>query len=190
MVMSLFLIVPLTAGMGIAAWWDLRTRKIPNLLTYPMMLFGIAYHILTAGLDGLGFSMAGLLTGTAIFLIPYLLGGMGAGDAKLMGAAGALLGTTAVIVAAVVSVLLGLVYAVVLLLIHRTYGRAFMERSWATLKTFFLSRQWIYIPPDHEEKQPVLSYAVPIALGTMFTVLLKITGSSLIQDLLGFQFHI
>jgi prepilin peptidase CpaA len=188
--MSLFLVVPLTAGMSIAAWWDLRTRKIPNLLTYPMMLFGLTYHGLTADLAGLGFSAAGLLAGTAVFLVPYMMGGMGAGDAKLMGAVGALLGTTGVVVAAVISVLIGLVYAVVLLVTHRAYGAAFIKRSWSTLKTFLFTRQWIYIPPGKEEKQPVLSYAVPIAVGTLFTVFLRVSGSNLIQQVLGFQFSI
>jgi prepilin peptidase CpaA len=190
MLISMFLIVPLTAGMSIAAWWDLRTQKIPNLLTYPMMLFGLAYHGLTAGFDGLGFSVAGLLVGTSIFLVPYMLGGMGAGDAKLMGAVGALLGTTAVLVAAVISVLIGLFYAIVLLVIHRAYGAAFIRRSWSTLKTFLFTRQWIYVPPGKEEKQPVLSYALPIAVGTLFTVFLRVSGSNLIQQLLGFQFSI
>lgn len=188
--MEPILALPLTAGMSIAAVWDLKTQKIPNLLTYPMMFFGLVFHGVSSGMPGLGFSGTGLIVGTGIFLIPYLLGGMGAGDAKLMGGVGAILGSTGVIIAAVISVLIGLVYAIVLLLIYRDYGGSFLKSSWITLKTFLITRQWIYIPPGTGGKEPVLCYALPIALGTLCTVFLKLTGSNLFQQVLGFQLSI
>ncbi len=188
--METILALILTAAISIAAVWDLQTQKIPNLLTYPLMLFGLFYHWVSSGLHGLGFSGTGLIIGIAIFLIPYLLGGMGAGDAKLMGGVGAILGSTGVIIAAVISVLLGLVYAIVLLLIYRDYGRAFLNRSWITLKTFLFTRQWIYISPGTGAKAPGLCYALPIALGTLCTVLIKLGGSRLIQQVLGIQLSI
>nr|WP_170302231.1 A24 family peptidase [Desulfosarcina widdelii] len=169
---------------------DLRRQKIPNVVTYSMMLFGIIFHIVNAGLAGLIFSIEGMFVGTGIFIIPYLLGGMGAGDAKLMGGVGAILGVTGVIIAAVISILLGLIYAIILLLINWSFGRSFLKRSYTTLKTFLFTKQWVPIPPPKGEKQPVLCYALPIAVGTLYTVYIKFTGSGLIQDLLGFQFVI
>ena len=188
--MDFSLIVLLACAMAIAAIWDLRTRKIPNLLTYPVMLFGLGYYGILDGLVGIGFSLAGLILGIGMFLIPYLLGGMGAGDAKLMGAAGAVLGPKGVIIAAVMSILIGLVYAMVLLLIHHDYCRSLFHRVWIMSKTFFLTRQFIPIPPGNDEEQPTLSYALPIALGTMCCVFLKAINNQFIQDLLGVQFSI
>jgi len=188
--MDFFLIVLLACAMSIAAIQDLKTRKIPNLLTYPVMLFGLVYHGVLSGLMGIGFSAAGVGVGIGVFLIPYLMGGMGAGDAKLMGAAGAILGAKGVIIAAVMSILIGLVYAMVLLLIHHAYCRSLLHRLWIMLQTFFLTRQFIPIPPGNGEKQPTLSYALPIALGTMCYVFFKATNSHFIQDLLGVQFSI
>ena len=190
MIMDIFLEIPLIVGMSIAALWDLKIQKIPNLITYPMMLIGLGFHGVTSGLNGLGFSAVGLIVGISIFIIPYLLGGMGAGDAKLMGGAGAILGSTGVTIAAVISVLFGFVYAIVLLVIYHEYGRSFLQRAWIMIKTFFLTRQCIPIPAGKDEKQPTLSYALPIALGTLCYVFLKATGSNLIQELLGFQFSI
>ena len=180
----------LVSCMLIAIVKDLRTRKIPNLLTYPMMLFGLIYHSFNTGMSGLVFSAMGLIVGIAIFLAPYLMGGMGAGDAKLMGGVGAVLGATGVVVAAVISILSGLIYAIVLLIIHREYGKSFLTRSWITLKTFIFTRQWIIVPAGEEEKQPILCYAVPIAIGTLCTVSLVVTNSNLIQQMLGFKFSI
>jgi prepilin peptidase CpaA len=174
--------------MSTAALWDLKTHKIPNLITYPLMLFGVIFHLLNDGLAGVGYSVAGLAIGTAVFIIPYCLGGMGAGDAKLMGATGAVLGMTGALVAAAISAIAGLFYAAFLLLIHHSYRRSFLSRALIMMKTLFLTRQCIPIPPDENEQQPGLCYALPIAMGTFATLFLKISGNNFIQELLGVHF--
>jgi prepilin peptidase CpaA len=188
--MDLFLTFIIVFGMSIAALWDLKWQKIPNIFTFPMMLFGFVYHGVTSGLIGLGFSAAGFCIGIFVFLIPYLMGGMGAGDAKLMGAAGAMLGPKGVIIAAVISILFGGIYAMALLAIHHDFSRSLLRRVGISLKTLLLTGQFILIPSGKEEKKPALYYGVPIALGAMCYVYLKITGSHFIQDILGFQFTI
>ena len=188
--MNIYLVLILTVGMSIAVFRDFKDRKIPNLITFPMMLAGLTFHFVNSGLPGLGFSAFGLIVGIGVFFIPYLLGGMGAGDAKLMGAAGALLGAAGVALAAAISALFGFIYAIILLVIYPEYGRSFLERTWLMSKTFLLTRQLILIPAEKTEKKPTLSYALPIALGTLFCVFLKVTGSNLIQEFLGFQFSI
>lgn len=188
--MDIFLTSFIVFGMTIAALWDVKTQKIPNLLTFPMMVFGFAYHGVTSGLTGLGFSAAGLGVGIVIFLIPYLMGGMGAGDAKLMGAAGAVLGAKGVIVAAALSMAFGGVYAMCLLVIHHDFSRSLLRRVGISLKTFLLTGHVISIPSGKEEKKPVLYYGVPIALGTISYMYLRITGSDFIQSVLGFPFTI
>lgn len=75
-----------------AAVWDLRTRKIPNWLTFPAMLLGIGVMTWQNGLPGLISSIGGLLLGVALLFLFFLIGGMGAGDVKLLGAIGALQG--------------------------------------------------------------------------------------------------
>ena len=188
--MDIFLTSFIVFGVTLAALWDVKTRKIPNIFTFPMMLFGFAYHGMTSGLIGLGFSAAGFCIGIFVFFIPYLMGGMGAGDAKLMGAAGAILGPKGVIIAAVISMVFAGVYAMALLAIHHTYSRSLLGRVGITLKVFLLTRQIILIPSGNDEKQPTLYYGVPIAMGTMCYVYLKIMGSHFIQNVLGFQFTI
>jgi prepilin peptidase CpaA len=188
--MDIFLTFFIVLGMTIAALWDVKTGKIPNIFTFPMMVLGFAYHGVTSGLMGLGFSAAGLGVGIFVFFIPYLMGGMGAGDAKLMGAAGTMLGPKGVIIAAVISIVFGGVYAMALLAIHHDFSRSLLRRMRITLKTFLLTTQIILIPSGKNEKQPTLVYGIPIALGTMCYVYLKITGSHFIQNILGFQFTI
>ena len=86
------LIALLTVLIG-AAMYDVRYRKIPNWLTMGGVLLGflINYFIgLPEG--GLAFALKGFATGFGFYLVLYVLRAMGAGDVKLMGAVGAMVG--------------------------------------------------------------------------------------------------
>ncbi len=75
-----------------AAVIDVRTRRIPNWLTVPVLVAGLLFHLVTGGLGGLLTAVGGFVTGFGILLILWLTGGGGGGDVKLMGAVGAWLG--------------------------------------------------------------------------------------------------
>jgi len=70
----------------IAAITDFRSRIIPNWLTLPAIVGGLAYHAAVNGLSGFIFGLEGVLLGFALLILFYLAGGMGAGDVKLLGA--------------------------------------------------------------------------------------------------------
>ncbi|MHC4926007.1 MAG: A24 family peptidase [Planctomycetota bacterium] len=77
-----------------AALWDLNTRRIPNWLTFPLFLSGLVQAVVFGGFgfDGLGGSLlAGAILGLP-YVILFLFAGGGAGDAKIMIAAGTWLG--------------------------------------------------------------------------------------------------
>lgn len=71
---------------------DLRTRRIPNLLTMPAIVLGIIINVYSSGFNGFGNSFMGFMVGIGLLIIPFALGGMGAGDVKLLAAIGALNG--------------------------------------------------------------------------------------------------
>src|SRR6516164_4837452 len=75
-----------------AALLDWRSRRIPNLLTVPGLLLGVLAHGLLSGWHGVLTSLEGAGLALVILLPLVLLRGLGAGDWKLMGAVGALLG--------------------------------------------------------------------------------------------------
>ena len=85
------LIIPLLIAAWIS-WSDLRTRKIPNYLTLGAALAGLLYNLAVFGLSGLTSGILGLLMGFGFLILPYILGGMGAGDVKALAALGAWLG--------------------------------------------------------------------------------------------------
>ena len=91
----------------VAALWDLRTRRIPNLLTFGAALAALLVNAYLSGLTGLGWSIAGWLVGVAFFFPFFALGGMGAGDVKLLAALGAWLGPALAVWVALFSLIAG-----------------------------------------------------------------------------------
>ncbi|MGH9682729.1 MAG: A24 family peptidase [Candidatus Acidiferrales bacterium] len=75
-----------------AGWQDWHTRRIPNWLTVPGLLLGIAVHAWISGWHGAVMSLEGAGLALVILLPLVLLRALGAGDWKLMGALGAFLG--------------------------------------------------------------------------------------------------
>jgi prepilin peptidase CpaA len=164
--MVFFLIVILAT----AAIIDARYHKIPNWLTYPTMVGAIVFYAGTKGFDGFLFSIEGIGVGLGLLIFPYLMGGMGAGDTKLMGAIGGLLGPRDVFSAFLFTALLGGVYAVVLLL-SCGYLLRTVNRYGRMLKTFLLTQQFSYIPAP-SGKTPRLYYGIAIASGTLLSIFL------------------
>jgi prepilin peptidase CpaA len=104
------------------------------------------------------------------------MGGMGAGDAKLMGVAGAVLGIKGVFIAGLFAALVGGMYAVILLIIKPSFSNGFIHRRLLTLKTYLKTRQFIFIPTTKEEEKPKLCYGVAIAIGTLIYISLETAG--------------
>jgi prepilin peptidase CpaA len=108
-----FLILTLVACVAvIAAISDLRWRRIPNALTLPAVILGISLHTLRSGWEGLAFSLWGMAIGGSVLLFFYILGGMGAGDVKLMAGIGALAGTRLVLSVLVLTAIAGGIMAI------------------------------------------------------------------------------
>lgn len=168
-----FLTIVLSSILIVAAIIDIRIQKIPNILTFPAMVVGLTYHSVANGWSGFIFSSEGMAIGIAIFLVPYLMGGMGAGDAKLMGAVGAMIGPKGVMIACLFTAIAGGVYALIALLSNMQYFKGFIARSAITVKAFAFTRNFIPIPADESEKNPRLCYGIAIAIGTLFYVFIE-----------------
>ena len=174
--MELVLAILLSTIVTLAAIQDLRVQKIPNLLTYPSMGLGLLYHSVANGLDGFIMSAGGLALGIGLLIVPYAMGEMGAGDAKLMGAVGAAVGPQGVFTAFLFTAIIGGVYALLILVIRRQESKGLFTRHIMMLKTFVLTRQFIPVPASEDERKPKLSYGIPIALGTILYIWLELSG--------------
>jgi prepilin peptidase CpaA len=79
---------------------DLARRQIANWIPAAALAGGFGWQIGQDGWMGALHALTGAAAGFGVFLVFYLLGGMGGGDVKLMAGFGALLGTGRLIEAA------------------------------------------------------------------------------------------
>jgi prepilin peptidase CpaA len=170
------LITILIAVLLIAAIIDLRTQKIPNLLTYPAMIFALSYHSAINGFEGLIFSASGLLIGTLLLIIPFFMRGMGAGDAKMLGAVGSFLGVKATFGAFIFVALAGGIYSLAIILIRRDVFKGFFSEKLMVLSSMVMLRQYVPIETGNIGQKPRLKYGVAIAFGTITYLLTKALG--------------
>lgn len=180
--MDINIIILLSVVLIAAAIFDLVVHKIPNLLTYPAMTAALIYYLIVMGWEGLLFSVKGLALGIILFIIPYLMGAMGAGDTKLMGAVGAILGAKGVFMTSVCTAIIGGFYAVFLLIFQPQYRKGIFRRPVTAFKSIILTGQYIAIPDAEAGRQPKLYYGIAIALGTLAYILLNYSGGSLIPE--------
>lgn len=98
---------PTLVVLGVATFTDLRSRRIPNWLVLPFLLTGIVVSVWMQGWQGLGQSLSGAMLGLVIYGVLFWMGGMGAGDVKLCAAIGAWVGPQQLILALVITGMVG-----------------------------------------------------------------------------------
>jgi prepilin peptidase CpaA len=154
----------------ISVFTDIKKRKILNVVTFPTILFGIIYNAMTLGWQGLIFTGEGLLVGLGLLIFPYLLGGMGAGDVKLMGAIGSIMGATFVFYSFIYTALIGGIIALVLIIKKRGF--------WNSIRNFFFHITFfrrnlgsINFNKGHQPSSITFPYGVAIVLGTFCTLI-------------------
>ncbi len=167
------------AGCLCAAALDLRHRRIPNWLTGPLACAGIALQFIHGGSRGALHATAGLLLCGSCFMLPYLAGGMGAGDVKLVAAEGALLGAQHTGALLCMTAFCGAVLAALVALrrgaVLQTVGNLGM-----LVKHHTLAGLQPHSTINLENKSAIrLPYALAIAGGVMLTVLPRLAEGSL-----------
>jgi prepilin peptidase CpaA len=172
MMMNLFQLLAVAIAL-MATAWDLSTRRIPNALTFGAAFAAFAVHGYLGGLDSLALAAVGWIVGVAVFFPIFALGGMGAGDVKLLGAVGAWLGPVAVIWVALYSGiaggLLGLVVAA---------WSGYLRQAVANIYSMVIYWRVVGLKPVPDltlssHSGPRLAYAVPILAGVMVTLWLQ-----------------
>jgi Flp pilus assembly protein protease CpaA len=114
-------------GLCVAAVTDLWSFKVHNLLTLPLLLSGLLYHLAVHGGPGLTASLQGAAFGLLVLFPFHLMGGIGGGDVKLMAAVGAWLGLPLTFSVFIVSSLATGIYAVALIVAHGQWRRTWIN---------------------------------------------------------------
>jgi prepilin peptidase CpaA len=158
--------VALAAGAGTGAFIDLRTRRVPNILTIPLAALGLACA--AGGVTILTFQAAclGIALGFLLMLPGYVFGATGAGDVKLLAAAGAWLGPTHVGAAFLYTAIAGGVLALV---VARRRRRLAITLDGAS--RLITTRAANVGQIEHPAANNRFAYAPAIAAGTLLAAL-------------------
>ncbi|MBF8983818.1 prepilin peptidase [Lutibacter sp. B2] len=164
---NLILVIILT----ICVITDIKERKIYNKVLFPCLILTLISHILLGGWSNLYTSFIGFFTGLFILIIPYFLGGIGAGDVKLLALIGAIKGPSFVFYTAIYMGIAGGMIAFILLL--------YQKRLYTTLKSLLY---YIYslkhgvkmhLSSNNDTLTNAYPYGIAIAIGAVFTLFLE-----------------
>jgi prepilin peptidase CpaA len=164
-----------------AAVFDIRTKKIPNVLTFSLILLSFFYYSIEFGLSGLFISLCGCATGLGLFLIPFLMGWMGAGDTKLLAAIGAAIGPKAVLSVFLITTLTGGILVIIWLFFQCLRSKKIIYGLHAGLYNFSFYadlKSLLYTPSGEKFK---ICYGVAIAIGTILFITLDTKNIDILQ---------
>ena len=160
--MKLLLLIPMAAFI---MYYDVRYRRIPNVLVLCLLIGGLIINISFGGFGGALSSLQGLALAFLPMFLIHIFGAMGAGDVKLFGAVGAVIGVSLVPLTFVLVVMLGGVLAVYTMLRSGTV--------FSTLHGVF--RIFVGIMPGWEmprfampsDRKHTIPYGVAIMIGSV-----------------------
>jgi prepilin peptidase CpaA len=163
------LVFPLLLALGMG-WGDIKTRRIPNYLTLGTALAGLGFQWGYQGWPGLTAGLLGLALGFGLLIIPYILGGMGAGDVKALAALGSWLGPSRTFALFVYMGIAGGLLALGFLW-WKGILWAKMQRGWVIASNWVLSRSYglppVTPPASPPSQKDTIPYGVALALGML-----------------------
>jgi prepilin peptidase CpaA len=162
----IWLLSAVLVGAAVIDGWKL---KVPNWLTFPLIAGGWVYSTACFGWPGLGWSVLGTAVGLALLLPAYAIGGMGAGDVKLLAGVGAWVWGTVTFYAFCLSAVIGGVIAVGMICWQKKRGQH-KSQFWAILNEILVVRdpsRLSALAAERKGSMLLLPYGIPIAIGTI-----------------------
>lgn len=165
--------IALGLTLGFAVFTDWREQKIHNKLLVPAFIIALLLHSFQGGISGLTSSLSGAAIGFVLLILPYLMGGVGAGDVKLLAVIGAFGGAFFVLTSFLYGAVIGGLVSVFLLARRRALGNGLKH-----LLYFFP----IQLKPQHfsesmnNARQEKFPYGIAISLGTLIALFMPLGG--------------
>lgn len=153
-------IVLLIVCLTLALYYDLKEQKVKNFITLPMALAGVLLNAMEQGTAGLLWSLKGWMVPMLMLIVLYYINVMGAGDIKLYGSIGAVMGLPFVAYSFVYSIYFGALFALIVLARRRCFVVK-MKQILCYLGTLLLTRRLsIYSEKNNKSSKFVFTTAI------------------------------
>jgi prepilin peptidase CpaA len=166
-IVSIFLLIPITV---LITYYDVRFRRIPNAFVLATLLSGLILNITDGGWAGAMVSLKGGALAFGLMLFLHIFSAMGAGDVKLFGAIGSLIGVSWVFQTFLIVLITGGVLAVIVSLRN---GK--LRETWQRVLLIFINLFSGWQPPRFPaptDRQATIPYGVAITFGTLISLTL------------------
>jgi len=168
----------------VAAFTDIVEYRVRNILTLPLIVSGLVYHAVVGGSSGFATSVGGVAFGLGVLIVPWLLGLIGAGDAKLLAGVGAWLGLPVTVVAFIATAAASALYATVLIVYRGKLRESLMlikiiGYRFLAMGTYFGKDSLVeqcYAGPERRLRVIPFGAMVPIGIVSAFLWLACIKG--------------
>jgi prepilin peptidase CpaA len=164
--MTLETAVALSIGIA-ASGEDLWRRNISNSIPAAALIGALVVQVMNGGWHGLGQWFLGAAAGFSVFLIFFILGGMGGGDVKLMAGFGALLGPGRLLEAAIMTAGIGGIIALGVL------AKRYLVRFWRKSQNSTDKQTGEGLAPAPQPEDNYIPYAPAITLGSWLALIPK-----------------
>jgi prepilin peptidase CpaA len=159
---------------AVCLYTDLTERKIYNSVILSGIVAALVINIIQLNMiAGTLFTFAGLLIGILLLLIPFIMGGLGAGDVKMLGMIGAFTGHGIVVQILLASAVVGGIYALIVMLA----GRKLLSRMWKIVQGLYLfavTKKMVYCNnlQDKDAEKNAIPYGVALSAGVIIIYVL------------------
>jgi len=153
----------------VAAYIDGKELRVPNWITFPMVFSGLAYNAYVGGWEGFASGLIGMCVGLMTLLPLYSVGGMGAGDVKLMAGIGSWLGGWVTVYAFAVSAVIGGLMAIVMAFATGKFRKHYENFFMIALEFQQVKnpRELSQIAAERKSSMLLLPYGIPICIGSI-----------------------
>ncbi|MBR3822576.1 MAG: prepilin peptidase [Kiritimatiellae bacterium] len=155
--------------LALLCWYDIRYRRLPNVLVLALFCTGAGCRFFFEGVGGIADGLFGALAGAAFLFIPFMLRSAGGGDVKMLFACGMLTGIRYVVAQLLFVSLVGLSLAIVMLIAQRV-SAARLRHYWLSVFSRKYDRKAgreNLLPKEDERGR--IPFGIAIAVGTVVT---------------------
>ena len=171
LILTICLTTPLLA---VLCWYDCKYRRLPNPLTFGLILLALIWRLVEGGSHGVLDGILGGLVCGAFILVPFLMRGAGGGDLKMIFGAGIATGFRLSFAELLFVSLTGLVLGLGMLLFRKVDGRRLKHYLRCVFDWRYDRKAGAEALPEATDERGRVPFGVAIAIGTVITLLYAI----------------